>query len=305
MDEIQIIELFCLVDDFATQFDQLCSQEQLPYQKKKIRNRSCRLSLSEVMTILLLFHRSNYRTFKHFYLFSVRTNMKHLFPKLVGYSRFVQLMSHVFFPMFGFVKQHQGTWGDLQFVDSTVLTCCHVKRASSHKTFRSSARWGKTTTGWFFGFKLHLIINQHAEIVAFRLTRGNVDDRKPVPNMTQGRKGKLFGDRGYISEKLRAELLNKGILLITKLKKNMKNKLMTIYDRLMLRKRALIESVNNLLKSSCQIEHHRHRSPWNFLSNLLSGLSVYCLNPNKPRLHFPNEEIAILRSLPCLSMALR
>lgn len=304
MDETQITELFCLVDDFAKQFDQLCAQERLPYQKKKIRNRPYQLSLSEIMTILLLFHRSNYRTFKHFYLFHVRFNMNRLFPKLVSYSRFVQLMSHAFFPMFCFLKQHQGTWGNLQFIDSTVLTCCHVKRASSHKTFRTSAKWGKTTTGWFFGFKLHLIINQHAEIVSFRLTKGNIDDRKPVPGMTKGKKGKIFGDRGYISEKLQSMLLNNGILLVTKLKKKMKNKLMTIWDKMMLRKRALIESVHNLLKSDCQIEHHRHRSPWNFLTNLLSGLSMYCLNPNKPRLHFPMEEMEEIRSLPCFSMGL-
>lgn len=260
MNETQITELFCLVDDFIKQFNMLGVQKRILYQKKKIRNRPCRTSLSEVMTILLIFHRSNYRTFKHFYLFHLKVTMKHLFPNLVGYPRFVQLMSHAFFPMFCFVQEHQGAWGDLQFIDSTVLTCCHVKRGYSHKTFRSSAKWGKTTTGWFFGFKLHLIINQHAEIVAFHLTKGNVDDRKPVPCMTEGKKGKLFGDRGYISEKLRSILLNKGLLLITKLKRNMKNKLMSIHDKLMLRKRALIESVHNLLKSGCQIEHHRHRS---------------------------------------------
>ena len=199
--------------------------------------------------------------------------------------------------MFCFFKQHQGAWGNLQFIDSTVLTCCHVKRAYSHKTFRSSAKWGKTTTGWFFGFKLHLIINQHAEIVAFQLTKGNIDDRNPVLSMTHGQKGKLIGDRGYISEKLRSELLNKGILLVTKLKRNMKNKLMTMYDKLMLRKRAIIESVNNLLKSSCQIEHHRHRSPRNFLSNLFSDLGAYCLNPNKPKLFFSSDEIRELQFL--------
>ena len=304
MDEMQIIELFCIVDDFVKQFDQLYPQEKISHQTKKIRNRSCKTSLSEVMTILMLFHRSHYRTFKHFFLLNVKVNMKHLFPQLVGYSRFVQLMSHAFFPMFCFVKQHQGAWGELQFVDSTVLTCCHVKRASSHRTFRSSARWGKTTTGWFFGFKLHLIINQHAEIVAFRITKGNIDDRKPVLGMVNGKKGKLFGDRGYISEKLRTDLLKKGMLLITKLKRDMKNKLMTTYDKLMLRKRALIESVHNLLKSDCQIEHHRHRSPWNFLSNLFSALGAYCLNPNKPRLHFPTQEIEELHSLPDFSMKL-
>lgn len=296
MDELQIIELFCRVDDFTKQFKDLCTQKSLSYQKKKIRNRSCRTSLSEVLAILLLFHRSNYRTFKHFYLFHVCVALRHLFPNIVGYSRFVQLTSDVFFPMFCFVKQHQGEWGNLQFVDSTVLTCCHVKRASSHRTFRSTARWGKTTVGWFFGFKLHLIINHNAEIVAFRITSGNVDDRKPVPDMVADNTGKLIGDRGYISEKLRQALLERGILLITKLKKNMKNNLMTLYDRLLLRKRALIESVLNLLKSDCQIEHHRHRSPWNFLSNLLAGLGAYCLNPNKPRLHFPKQDIAELPS---------
>jgi hypothetical protein len=305
MDEIQIIELFCLVDDFANKFSQLCSQKQLHYQKKKIRNRLCRTSLSEVMVILLLFHRSNYRTFKHFYLQQVRIQWKHLFPNIVKYSRFVQLTSDAFFPMFCFVRQHQGVWGDVQFIDSTVLTSCHVKRASSHRTFRHSAKWGKTTTGWFFGFKLHLVINQHAEIVAFRLTSGNVDDRKPLPDMLKPMKGKGFADRGYISEKLRIRLLKMGILLITKLKKNMKNKLMTIYDKWMLRKRAIIESVHNLLKSACQIEHHRHRSRWNFLSNLFSGLGAYCLNPNKPRLYFPTEEINELRAVMCSSMGLR
>jgi hypothetical protein len=305
MDETQIIELFCLVDSFVKQFDQIGSQEYLAYKKKKIRKRSCRTSLSEVMTILLLFHRSNYRTFKHFYLNQVKVQWDYLFPNLVKYSRFIQLTSHAFFPMFCFLKQHQGAWGDLQFIDSTVLTSCHVKRASSHKTFRSSARWGKTTTGWFFGFKLHLVINQQAEIVAFRLTAGNIDDRTPVPEMVRPMRGKLFGDRGYISEKLRSKLLKNGTLLITKLKRNMKNKLMDIYDKIMLRKRALIESVHNLLKSSCQIEHHRHRSPWNFLSNLFSGMAIYCLNPNKPRLHFPKEELEKLRSLECFSIGLR
>ena len=243
---------------------------------------------------------------KWYYLHQVKIQWKHLFPNIVKYSRFIQLVSHAFFPMFCFIKKHQGVWRDLQFIDSTVLTSCHVKRASSHRTFRSSARWGKTTTGWFFGFKLHLIINQYAEIVAFRLTKGNVDDRKPVPGMTRPMKrGKGFGDRGYVSEKLRNELLERGVLLITKVKRNMKNKLMTLYDKLMLRKRAFIESVHNILKSSCQIEHHRHRSRWNFLSNLLSGLATYCLKPDKPRLHFSAEEIEKLRSLPSFSMALR
>lgn len=297
MKELEIIELFCLVDDFTYRFQEMCSEKRIEYSRKKLRKKAFRTSLSEVLTILLLFHRSNYRTFKHFYLNHIKTALKYLFPNLVGYSRFVQLTSEAFFPMFCFIQEHQGSCEGILFIDSTVLTVCHVKRASSHRVFKDQAKWGKTTIGWFFGFKLHLVINHHAEIVAFRLTNGNIDDRKPIPEMTKGMKGKAFADRGYISEKLSNDLMKNGIHLFTKVKKNMKNKLMALVDKLMLKKRAIIESVNNLLKSSCQIEHHRHRSRWNFLSNLMAGIAVYCLNPCKPRLFFSNKEIEAVELL--------
>ncbi|WP_162180821.1 IS982 family transposase [Candidatus Protochlamydia amoebophila] len=163
-------------------------------------------------------------------------------------------------------------------------------------SLKSHAKWGKTTIGWFFGFKLHLVINHHAEIVAFKLTTGNIDDRKPVPETIQGVKGKAFADRGYISEKLTNTLMQKGIHLFTKVKK-MKKQWITLVNKLMLKKRAMIESVNHLLKSSCQIEHHRHRSRWNFLSNLMAGLANYCLNPSKPRQFFSNTEIEAAKLL--------
>lgn len=291
MDELAIVELFCLVDDFCQRFKETCFKKCIEYNKPRARKKTFRTSLSEVMTLLLLFHRSNYRTFKHFYLFYLKNNLKHLFPNLVGYSRFVQLTSEAFFPMFCFIKEHQGLCEGLLFIDSTVLTVCHVKRAYSHHTFKQQAKWGKTTTGWFFGFKLHLVINHHAEIVAFRLTAGNTDDRKPVPGMLTGMKGKAFADRGYVGEALTKKLMTAGIHLFTKVKKKMKNKLVPIFDKLMMRKRAIIESVNNILKSSCQIEHHRHRSRSNFLSNLMAGLANYCLSPNKPRLFFAKGEL--------------
>ncbi|SPJ31801.1 unnamed protein product [Candidatus Protochlamydia amoebophila UWE25] len=131
--------------------------------------------------------------------------------------------------------------------------------------------------GWFFGFKLHLVINHHAEIVTFKLTTGNIDDRKPVPEMVEGMKGKAFADIGSISEKLTNTLMQKGIHLFTKVKKKMKHQWITLVDKLMLKKRTMIESVNHLLKSSCQIEHHRRRSRWNFLSHLMAGLANCCL----------------------------
>ena len=291
MKEIEILKLFCLVDDFTKRFDKMCSLKQIRYKKNKIRKRKSRTSLSEVMTLLILFHRSHYRTFKHFFFREAKENLRYLFPHLVGYSQFVRLMQEAFFPMFCFTQEHLGTCTGISFVDSTVLTSCHVKRASSHKTFKSQAKWGKTTTGYFFGFKLHLVINHLAEIIAFRITRGNVDDRNPVPEMMLNNQGKVFADKGYISKKLSDRLLQQGIHLITKLRKNMKNQLVSLYDKYLLRKRAIIESVNNLLKNHYQIEHHRHRSSWNFLSNLCSGIAAYCLNPKKPRLFFPKYEL--------------
>ena len=156
-----------------------------------------------------------------------------------------------------------------------------------------SAR-GHTSVGWFFGFKLHLVINELGELLACRLTPGNVDDRTPVPDLTQDVFGKLFGDKGYISRKLLAELFERGIHLITKLKTNMKNRLMPLGDMVLLRKRGIIESVYDQLKNICQIEHTRHRSPANFMVNLVSGLIAYCHQPKKPslRINHPMLESA-------------
>lgn len=293
MNELQIIELFCLVDDFTKRFNEICSHEHLVYKKSKIRARKSRTTLSEVMTILLMFQNSNYRTFKHFFLKECEVFWKSLFPKLVGYSQFIRLMQEAFFPMFCFAQEHLGVCTGISFIDSTVLTSCHIKRAYSHKTFKKQAAWGKTT-GWFFGFKLHLVINHHAEIIAFRITSGNVDDRKPVPDMMKNKRGKAYADRGYIGKDLGVKLAKEGVVLITKAKKKMKNCLISLQDKYLLRRRAIIESVNNLLKNHHQVEHHRHRSPWNFLSNLLAGITAYCLNPNKPRLFFSKEELVMI-----------
>ncbi len=146
--------------------------------------------------------------------------------------------------------------------------------------------------GWFYGFKLHLIINDKGEILDFILTPGNVDDREPLKNMDLHKRifDKLFGDKGYISKNLFEQLFVDGVHLITKLRKNMKNALLLLHDRIMLRKRALIESVNDELKNICQIEHTRHRSFDNFIINLLSALAAYSFFDKKPSINI-NKDI--------------
>lgn len=148
MDELEIIKQFCLIDDFYKKFQNTCYQQRIEYAKQKIRHRPSRTALSEVLTILVLFHWSGYRTFKYFYLYYVKTNLKHLFLNLVGYSRFIQLTSDAFFPLFCLIREHRGIDIGIAFIDSTVLTACHIKRAYSHKTFKNQAKWGKTTVGF-------------------------------------------------------------------------------------------------------------------------------------------------------------
>ena len=132
---------------------------------------------------------------------------------------------------------------------------------------------------WYFGLKLHLIINDKGELLAVTLTPGNTDDRKPVPQMVKQLTGKLFGDKGYVSQKLFTTLYQQGLTLIAKRRKNMTNQFMSVLDKVLLRKRAIIESVNDQLKNICQIEHTRHRNPINFLANLLGGLIAYSYHP--------------------------
>lgn len=292
-----LIQIFCDADDFCKQFEPAWHKillEHTDNQSAKKRNRSCGLSLSEIITIVSYFHLTRFRTFKDYYIFYVLENMKNYFPGLTSYNRFVTLMKTCLFPLFIFSQGCLGKCTGISFVDSTILTVCHARRISSHRVFRRMARRGKTSTGWFYGFKLHLIVNDKGEIMAYMLTAGNVDDRVPVQDLSKELFGKLFGDRGYISTDLFKKLYEKGVEIITKIRSNMKNKLMVLVDKFLLRKRGLIESVHNKLKNGCQIEHHRHRSPWNFLVNLISGLVAYAYDPDKPCLEFSAKETAEL-----------
>jgi transposase len=169
------------------------------------------------------------------------------------------------------------------------LPVCGNKRIERNRVFAGCAKRGKTTMGWFFGFKLHLVINECGELLAATMTPGNVDDRKPVPSLVRRLIGKLFGDKGYISASLFQELWDHGLQLITSVRSNMKNRLMPWMDKIMLRKRSLIETVNDQLKNITQVEHTRHRSVLNFMVNLVAGLICYTHQPKKPTLRIPES----------------
>jgi hypothetical protein len=223
--------------------------------------------------------------------------MKHYagaFPGLTSYTRFVELMPSALVPLCGYLQTRKGECSGISFIDSTSLRVCHNRRIQSHKVFADCARRGKTSVDWFFGFKLHLVINDCGELLSIRLTPGNVDDRQPVPELVKDLFGKLFGDKGYISQPLFETLYDEGLQLVTKLKKKMKNRLISIFDQIMLSKRAIIESVIDQLKNVSNIEHTRHRSVVNCFVNLIAGLIAYTYREKKPSLNIRiNEQLQL------------
>jgi hypothetical protein len=217
-------------------------------QAGKRRERKGQLCPSEVMTILIHFHQSHYRTFKAYDTQHVQVHLTKEFPHLVSYPRLVALIPAMMIPMLAYLQSRYGACTGISFIDATPLQVCDPKRISGQRVFAADARRGKTSMGWFFGFKLHLAVNDHGEVLACCLTAGKVDDRTPVAAMVKHLRGKLFGDRGYVSAPLSKLLFEQGLQLITRLRKNMKNHLRPLWDKLLVRKRAMIESIIDQLK---------------------------------------------------------
>src|SRR5579883_1989830 len=291
---MEIEKLFCEVDDFCEIFEKRWKQELLPSSERK-RHKKFNLCLSEVMTIIIYFHQSSYRNFKDYYTKHVENHFRKYFPNLVSYNRFVELKKSALIPLCWYLHLHRGQSTGINFIDSTSLEICLNERAKRNRVFKGLANWGKSSLGWYFGFKLHLIINEFGEILSFIITPANVDDRKPVPGMTKNLFGKLFGDRGYISQELFEFLLQQNIQLITTIKKNMKNRLIPVFDKILLRKRSIIETVNDQLKNISQIQHTRHRSISNFLVNVIAGLIAYTHQDKKPSLNLTTEDLNSLQ----------
>lgn len=287
---IDLTPIFCDIDDFYKALEQREQSNLLPAPEgPAVEGWNCCLSPSEMMTIIVAFHLSNYRTFKHFYQ-HIQKYWRDAFPNLVSYPRFVALQPYILIPLCEYLNSRKGRVTGIAFIDSTPLIVCHNRRIHSNRVFNKLAKRGKNSVGWFYGFKLHIIVNDCGELLAVKLTAANVDDREPVPDMTQDIFGKLFGDKGYISQKLFDLLFARGLQLVTKIKKNMKNKLMPLMDKILLRKRSIIETINDQLKNISQIEHTRHRSVAGFMLNLLGGLIAYTYQDKKPSFHINSTD---------------
>jgi Transposase DDE domain len=290
----KVAEIFLKVDDFCNEFEHEFKKQALPASSKlKKRNRKTALSDSEVITILIAFHGGQFRNFKHFYNGYVCVHLRDCFPDVVSYNRFIELSHRCAIPFMMYLHYCcRGECTGISFIDSTVLRVCHSKRIKRNKVFKGLAKVGKSTVGWFFGFKLHLIINDKGEILSFYLSQGNTHDSnaKIITRMTKEIFGKVFGDKGYINKALADLLFDDGIQLITAVRRNMKQKALSNEEKLLLRKRSVIETVNDELKNICQVEHTRHRSVAGFILNIMGAIAAYSFFPKKPSIKKDIEE---------------
>ena len=282
----KVIEIFVDCDDFMISFTR---QLQLPdplSERHGISN-PC-LSASEVMTLCILYHHSRMDCFKSFYQLVVHGPLRSYFPCAPSYSHFIKLKKQYLFELFAFLwaKRLSAPSPEANFIDSKKLEVCHLKREKQHKVMEGLASKGKTSTGWFYGLKLHLVINAEGLPVRFLVTSGNRSDNndKVLKNLLLGLIGNFYGDKGYLS-KLKAWLKARGATLVTRVRKNMKKQVLTRKERHYLRRRGLIETVFGLLAFQCDIDHNRHRSQQGFFINLFSGLIAYTYLDNLPRLN--------------------
>jgi len=278
---MDITAIYCNIDDFIKNGFNIQSIRSLP--SKSCPGPTCRMSLSEISSILIAYHQSCFRHFKGFYQYLLR-HYKYLFPSLVSYNRFIELTPRAYIVLVLYLESIKGNCTGISFVDSTPISVCKNIRINRNKVFKGAAKRGKCSMGWFYGFKLHIVVNEHGQLLAFKLTCGNKHDTSVLDHLTKNLFGKLFGDKGYISKAWFERLWENNIQLITNIRSNMKNKLIPLVDKLLLRKRFIIETVNDQLKNISDLEHSRHRSPANFIINVICSLISYQLKPKKPKI---------------------
>jgi len=251
------------------------------------------MSIAEVMTICIFYHYSGFKCFKYFYKQGIEKTWKSYFPDAVSYNRFIELKKEINLLLFLFTQAMCGdNFSKTYYVDSTKMAVCDNHRIHKHKVFDGVAQRGKTSMGWFFGLKLHMITDENGEIISFTFSSGNKADNNIEINQELAKNihsGTIYGDAGYISKKLSQALIEEGILLITKIRKNMKNKLLPIKDKWLLKKRTIIETIFDVMKNIFDLWHTRHRSIDNAFNNAISCITAYQFLDAKPSITKKNQ----------------
>jgi hypothetical protein len=150
-----ITKIYYFVDEFTKIYEDWEKHKLLP--SLKSRKRAGKLDLSEKLTIMICYHLSGYKCFKYFYNNDILVKHKSAFRESLSYNRFVQLMPALIAPLYLIIHMLRGENTGVYFIDATALPICHNKRISRNKVFKNIAERGKSTMGWFFGFKLHIL----------------------------------------------------------------------------------------------------------------------------------------------------
>jgi hypothetical protein len=286
---IDITAMCCCLDDFCKLFEAWEAHRLIPSQAT--RKRPGKLSRSEMLFVVVLFHLSPFKHFKALYHYGIGQQHRACFGDLPHYDRFVSLMPRLFAPLMVLLHSLSGERTGTYFVDSTKLAVCHNRRIHRHRVFDGLAARGKTSMGWFHGLKLHVVTNHKGQVMALKITPGNTADSTVLDEMTSHLAGKLYADKGYIGRELFAKLWQHGLHLITSIRRNMKNYLMPLADKIMPRKRFAIETVLDTLKSEMGLEHSRHRSVMNAMVHVPSCLVAYAFRPGKPSISLTRQHI--------------
>jgi hypothetical protein len=273
--EFKITEIYCQVDEFCNSFSDYLLSNCIGKKTKRVPA----MSISEISTIIILYQLSGYKCFKFYYdQVVLKGKLNSFFPQALSYNRFVELIPRCFIYLTAYMQLNcVVSETGIYYMDSKKIAVCHNRRIQSHKVFKGYAARGHCSVGYFFGFKLFLIINHIGQIVKFKLMKGNSADNNGtlMLDLLKDLKGKVFADKGFINQKTWTELLESGLQVITKIRSNMKNKLMIPIDKLLLSKRGIIESTFNLLMTQCDLEHTRHRSPINAFCSTVAALIAY------------------------------
>jgi hypothetical protein len=286
---VDITALYCCLDDFCKVFEDWEAHRLIP--SAQTRTRPGKLSRAEMLFIMVLFHLSAYKNFKTFYLHGIGCQYRACFRDLPHYDRFISRMPRLFVPLMVLLHSLSGEETGIYFGDSSKLAVCHNRRIDRHRVFDGLAARGKTSMGWFYGLKLHLVINHKGQIMALKITPGNTADSTVLDEITQHLRGKLYADKGYISREVFTKLWQRGLHLITGIRRNMRNHVMLLGDKIMLRKRFVIETVFDILKCDMGLEHSRHRSPVNAMVHVLSCLVAYAYRPGKPSISLNSKKL--------------
>lgn len=286
--EDKLIEIFIAADDFCQDFQRwLDTKPKVEFKPPRFEGR---MEVSEILSIIVFYHYSGYKCFQYYYEQQVQTELTSHFPNQVSYKRFLQLISKSTVHLFAFSKWMTLTSEatSIYYIDSKKLPVCHNRRIHNHKVFKDIAERGKTSTGWFYGLKVHMVINNLGQIMSFTFTTGSVSDSNPevLRTLLTKLQGNCYGDKGYLS-RIFEELYEQGLKLVTKIRKNMKNKLMPLNEKYQMFKRGVIESVFDILMTVFDIDHTRHRSPRNAMSHMLGALAAYSFMDQKPSVWLP------------------